>query len=309
MAIDTGIGLVKNPIKVLDFGASEKEWLEARKPFVGGSEASIALGVSPFQSKLAYILEKTGVIEGFSGNEFTYWGSKLEDIILEECKTRFFSGEDDLTDFKVAMCKHPKIDYMSANVDGLGYSKEMGRVIIEAKNVGSIQGRVSWDNGNVPTHYYSQVQHYMCVMGEEFEVGIVCALFNGNHYETRIVERSNEFIKELLEAEKELWARVQEKRFKDLVDDSPATEKALNKLYSKHIEETLVTDDPEVLEFAKLYLKCNEELKALDTKKREAKSYLKEFLGEKTEAILDGFIVKWKPTLNGSRRFEVKKEG
>jgi len=198
---------------------------------------------------------------------------------------------------------------MSANVDGLGFNKEMGPVIIEAKNVGSIQGRVAWDNGNVPGHYYSQVQHYMAVMGPEFEVGIVCALFNGNHYETRIVERNEEYIKDLLEAEKELWQRVKDKRFKDLLDDTHATQTALDKLYKQHIEETITTDDPGVLEHVKTYLQCNQDLKAIETKKREAKSHLKEVLGEHTEALLDGYVIRWKPNAKGVRRFEIKREG
>ena len=308
MSIETSIGVFHHPVHVLDYGASHQDWIAERYNFIGGSEAAIAIDCSPFSSKVSLILEKIGLIESFTGNEATYWGTKLEDLIMEECRFRFFNKPSNKVDFKTPMMKHPEHEWMSANLDGVGWSKELGFTILEAKNIGSRIGAAEWNSGNIPKHYFCQLQHYFCVMGPQFQNALICGLFSGNHFESRLVERDENFIETLVDAERELWSRIKEKRWKDLIDHTTSTSKALDQLYKDHQEKTITLDDEKSVEAANNYVEANQTIKEQEIIKTESKNHLKEMLKDHQEALIDGFVVRWKTTSRGERRFEIRKE-
>lgn len=308
MAVETSIGVFDHPIHVLDYGANHQDWLAERDNFIGGSEAAIAVDCSPFTSPVSFILEKIGLLDSFDGNEATYWGFKLERLIMEECSFRFFNKQGAKVETRLPMMKHPTHDFMSANLDGVGWSKDLGWTILEAKNIGSRIGARDWNSGHVPKHYFCQLQHYFCVMGPEFQNALICGLFSGNHFESRLVERDENFIETLVDAERELWSRIKEKRWKDLIDDTNSTSSALDELYKHHKEKTIILEDEASREAAKRYVEANALIKEQQSIKTKSKNHLKEQLKESTEALIDGYSVRWKTTSRGERRFEVKKE-
>ena len=65
-------------------GISYEEWVEERKKGLGGSDASVVLGLNRRKSRMALFLEKTGQIEPPSAGERAYWGTVLEDIVAQE---------------------------------------------------------------------------------------------------------------------------------------------------------------------------------------------------------------------------------
>jgi len=61
-----------------------KEWHDERLRGIGGSDVGAALGVSPWKTQLELWSEKAGLVpDDFDGNEFTYWGEQLEQIVME----------------------------------------------------------------------------------------------------------------------------------------------------------------------------------------------------------------------------------
>lgn len=70
----------------MDVGSPE--WLAFRRTGIGASEVGSVLGVNPWKSPVDVWLEKMGRMEPFAGNNATYWGQRLEDIVAQEYAIR-----------------------------------------------------------------------------------------------------------------------------------------------------------------------------------------------------------------------------
>lgn len=78
---------------------SREEWLEQRKRFITASDVAALLGKSPYKSREELELEKSGVTEGFAGNEHTDLALALEPWVIEQANKRFgwdIKGNSDL---------------------------------------------------------------------------------------------------------------------------------------------------------------------------------------------------------------------
>ena len=62
---------------------SLKDWLKAREKYIGASEISAVVGLNPYRSSLDLWREKTKdpSYKPFRGNNYTKWGSRLENSI------------------------------------------------------------------------------------------------------------------------------------------------------------------------------------------------------------------------------------
>ena len=67
---------------------SRDEWLERRKG-IGGSDASVILGLNKWRTAFELWLDKTGQVPiSESASEAAYFGSILEDIVAKEFEVR-----------------------------------------------------------------------------------------------------------------------------------------------------------------------------------------------------------------------------
>lgn len=127
---------------------------EQRRQSIGSSDAACVLGLDPYRNLYDLWLEKTGRVEGFSGNKATERGDYLEDGILRWAADRL--GE------KVVKPSNSfTLGRLRAHVDGQVGKYGRGNPIVEAKNM--VQegdwGREMTDE--VPEHVFIQVQHQM----------------------------------------------------------------------------------------------------------------------------------------------------
>ncbi len=68
---------------------SRDEWLLERRKGIGGSDASVILGINKWQTPFELWLDKTGQVPvSESGSEAAYFGSLLEDIVAKEFEIR-----------------------------------------------------------------------------------------------------------------------------------------------------------------------------------------------------------------------------
>jgi hypothetical protein len=123
-----------------------KEWLQARKFSIGGSEMGTIAGHNPYNDLRGLIEGHLGITT-FNGNINTYWGTILEDlvtIILEKkwgCKINETGSLPGV------------IDLQGYSPDGLVYLEFMDKIVlIEIK---SAARRIA--NGKIPRMYKSQV--------------------------------------------------------------------------------------------------------------------------------------------------------
>ena len=192
-------------------------WLDARKKGVGGSDASVIVGLNKWKSPFTLWLEKTGQSEpeSLEDNEYVYWGNVLEETVAREfCKR---------TEKKVRRCgrlQHEEIPFLLASVDRLVVGENSG---LECKTANGFAAR-EWEGDNIPDAYYVQCQHYMLVTGAER--WYIAALIGGNRFVMQTIERNEEEIKALLQAETEFWRKVTEEEMPD-VDGSDDCTQAL----------------------------------------------------------------------------------
>lgn len=194
-----------------------EEWLEARKSFIGGSDASTVLGLNPYKSNLELWQEKTGKIipEDISDKPYVKFGHDAEPLMREMFKLDFpqykvsFSGDH--------IYVNDAFPFAHASLDGELIEKETGRKgILEIKTTNILQSmqKEKWKD-KIPDNYFVQVLHYLMVTGWDFAIlkarlkfdydgDISCQI---RHYK---IERSDveADIEYLAEEEKKFWNMV-----------------------------------------------------------------------------------------------------
>ncbi|MFR8758810.1 MAG: DNA-binding protein, partial [Clostridium sp.] len=95
-------------------------------------------------------------------------------------------------------------------------------------------------DGGIPKEYQLQVQHYLAVCG--LKRAYIAVLIGGNHFLYYQVERDEEMIEKLLEAEKDFWEAHVLADVPPVPDDSKATSKYLDEKYSDPVEDIVRLD-------------------------------------------------------------------
>jgi putative phage-type endonuclease len=136
-----------------------KEQIEARKTYIGGSDAAAILGLSRYRTPLEVWAIKTGQVTplDISDNTPVKLGNKLEQAVAE-----FFMDE---TGKKVVpaekMFFHPKYPFLGANIDRLVVGEPAG---LECKTANQFK-MSEWQVEEIPQEYQVQCLHYMAVTG------------------------------------------------------------------------------------------------------------------------------------------------
>lgn len=276
--------------KTLDM--TRDEWLQKRRQGIGGSDASVILGLNPWKAQMDLWLEKTGEFTEDEDNEKMYWGRILEDIVAQEFSIR--------TGLKVrrknAILQHKQHPFMLANVDRLVIGQKAG---VECKNIG-IRSAEHWEMG-VPEYYQAQVQHYMAVTG--YPVWYVAVLIGGQEFRYYKLTRDEQFIHELIQAETEFWKLV-ETRTPPSLDGSKASTELVKRMYPEAEQGNEIELPFEAFELIQQYEQACEEEKQIQLKKDEAANKLKNMLGAAEKGTIHGRTVIWQNVT--SKRLDTK---
>lgn len=167
----------------------------ARMNGIGGSDAPILLGLSPYKTAFRLWQEKVGEAEpdDLDGVELVQWGNILEAVVADE-----FARRSGLRLARVnKTLRHPEHAFMTGHLD----RRVVGQpALVEIKTVGRLS-----DDCARPDHV-AQVQHYLAVTG--YRLAHVVYLVAGRemrHYE---VARDDAFIADLIETERGFWQHV-----------------------------------------------------------------------------------------------------
>ncbi len=197
--------------------ADEKKWLEARREGIGGSDASIIVGLNRWNSPFQLWLEKTGKAEpeDLSDNEYVYWGKVLEEAVANRfCE---LTGKKVQRRGLLQMDDHP---YILASVDRMVIGENAG---LECKTCNGFAAK-EWEDDEVPSAYYVQCQHYMMVTG--CERWYIAVLIGGNRFVWKEIPRNDDEIDLLLQAEIDFWHKVETGTMPE-VDGSESCKEAL----------------------------------------------------------------------------------
>ena len=193
--------------------ANREKWLEHRKKYIGGSDASAVIGVNGWKSNVDLFLEKTGQVipEDISDKPYVIYGTQAEMHLRELFKLDF--PEYQVEYIENNMFLNDKFPFAHASLDGWLTDQKGRKGILEIKTTEILQSmqKEKW-NQRLPDNYYIQVLHYLMVT--EFEFAILKAqlktVFDGVPYiQTKhyFIERTDveDDIQYLAQEEQRFW--------------------------------------------------------------------------------------------------------
>lgn len=267
----------------------EAEWLEQRKKGIGGSEASMVLGINPWKSKLELWNEKVTQQANIDTTKQLMFkvGRTLEPIIAEE-----YAKETGRKLEERPLKIHPRYPFILGNIDReiINDQNRRGPGILEIKTK---LARTNWHQDEIPIYYHVQIQHYLELY--DYSWGSFAILDLGVMRLSIIdIERDDELINRLLKEEIDFWNLV-EKRIPPNVDGSIACQDFLREKYKVSEDITIdISDNKEAIKWAAMLREAKRNLKAFDIMETDAKNHLMSIIGNAEKAIGNGFTVTWK---------------
>lgn len=170
----------------------------ARIHGLGGSDAPVVLGISPFKTPVQLWQEKTGQAEpeDLSDVEVVAWGNLLEDTVAAEFSRR--------TGIKLRRANETIINraepFLLANID---------RRVVGAPEVVEVKTVRALDGDQPRADHMVQLQHYQHV--GDFARGWLVYLVAGQRLIWFEVPRDQTAIDQLLAAERQFWQHVRER--------------------------------------------------------------------------------------------------
>ena len=155
--------------------------LATRRYFIGSSEAAVACGLSPYQSRLQLWLEKSGRVPrpDLSENPRVHFGNVLEPVVAAEYARRHQIAAaqcEKITETVYSGIRAATIDYRIAGT------------ILECKTADAFT-RHLWRDG-IPAPYRIQVEHQLMTTGER--EAVLAVIIGGNDYREYPVTASDD---------------------------------------------------------------------------------------------------------------------
>ena len=267
-------------VKEISYG-NKDEWLSIRKGYIGGSDAGAVVGLNPYKSAYGLWAEKTGKIPEFEGNTITRVGSFLEEFVAD-----MFTEE---TGMKVRrknrILVNDEYPWACADVDRLIVGE---KALLEIKTTNSPVAMKKFRNGEYPEQWYCQMTHYLAVTG--LEKAYLAVLIECRDFKVFELERDEDEIKALMQAEKEFWNLVKNDT-PPTADGTASTSETLVALYPESNAETVDLFGYEN-DLAQ-YLSLTAQIKALEAQKDEMANKVKAFLGEAGKGENERYRVSW----------------
>lgn len=198
---------------------------EARMHGIGGSDAPVIVGVSPYKTAMELWQEKTGEVDppDLDDVEVIRWGNLLEDVVAGEFSRR--------TGLKLRRVNETIADrrdpFLMAHLDRRVVGE---RALVEVKTARGL-------DGDAPrADHIVQVQHYLHVA--DLERAFIVYLVAGQRMVFFEVARDQEAIEQLVEQERTFWRHVRERT-------APAPQSAfdLRLLFRHDTGGTVIADD------------------------------------------------------------------
>lgn len=278
-----------------------REWLEARTKGIGGSDASVVLGLNKYKTPFELWLEKTGqVVPQEIQNDAAYFGTLLEDLVAKEFEKR--SGKK--VRKRNVMFQHPHHEFLIANIDRFVVGE---KAILECKTASAFLSK-EWEGDEIPEAYIVQVQHYLGVLGPEYKKGYFAVLIGGQKFIWKEIERDDELIQMIFQAEIDFWENHVEKNIPPALDGSSAAEQYLKERYAEAEPGKIVDLEYSYKEKLDHYLELKEQIKTLQEIARQTENELKNELKDAEIGIVKNYQVNWKPVTQNRVDTKVLKE-
>lgn len=178
-------------------------WLEWRRHGIGGSDAPIIMGVSPWKTLYQLWDEKVNGYGEQKDNANMAYGREMEQGALE-----FFENVLNLSMWPQNIVHH-ELPWLRGSFDGLTIERDIG---LEIKHPNWEDHKCLLD-GNVPEKYYPQCQHLIKV--KELKGIYYMSGYKNKQgkidYKWKFVERDDAYIDAYMIKASEFWESVEKK--------------------------------------------------------------------------------------------------
>lgn len=265
----------------------DENWLKARSMGIGGSDAGVVMGISPFKSRLQLWHEKANKKIDVDSSENLRFklGKMLEPIIADEY-TKKTGRKLEIRPIKA----HPKYDFILASIDREIVGDERGPGILEMKTKGQF---VDWHGEDIPMYYMMQLQQYLEVYG--YSWGSFAIFDMGTQVLTVIdVDKDEKLVSDMIKEETLFWDLVKNNTPPG-PDESKACERFLREHYKESYDITMdLTDDDEAIKWATALRQAKDDIKIAEIVETEAKNHLMAIMGNAERGTGGTFNITWK---------------
>lgn len=173
-----------------DIEQGTSKWLDWRRGVIGASEAAIIMGENRFIGRQQLIDEKRGLVQPFSGNDFTREGQRLEGPARAALEKKF---KESLSPTIIQDASEP---FLAASLDAINaQNTKVYEIKCGPRTYESVVSRK-----RVPSHYVAQVQHMLMITRME---SLTFAVYQPNKpLFTVEAFRDDSYIRELRRKEK-----------------------------------------------------------------------------------------------------------
>lgn len=281
---------------------------------IGGSEAAVILGLSPWATPLSLYLRKKGLLPepDLDSKDYIKWGKRLEEPVAQAYSEETMrpvqeADPDVVTDLEGRHLKtfvpianygahgvflgidslganfaHPDRPWMRCHPDRFILDpKRTGKLgILEAKTAMAMK-KDEWDE-EPPLKYQVQLAHNLEVMGCEW--GSLAVLIGGNTFRWQDQERNEAFTDHLVEKEADFIRRLKENDPPG-VTGSEHDRQALGDLFKVPVDSPVALP-PEAIEWAEKLLDADARESAAKEEKTRWQNLIKQAMGEHTIGVL-----------------------
>lgn len=172
-------------------------WLAARENSIGGSDAPVILGLSPYRTPLALWSQKVGILPHSDGTDIRLRiGLHVESAILSLLEEE---AEVAIVPYRHALVAHPEFPDLTYSPDGLVHEAGGDVLTTPILGIAEVKNRAGFDAADdwaeeIPRDVYAQVQHGMDVLG--LDTAWVGALLSGRDFRWAKVAKDHLWIAE-----------------------------------------------------------------------------------------------------------------
>ena len=277
----------RNPIrnrglKMIPYGSHE-EWLKIRKGYIGGSDAGAIIGLNPYNSAFSVWAEKTGQTPEFEGNISTRVGTYLEDLVAK----LFMEETGKQVQRMNFTLVNPDYPWACANIDREVIGED---AVLEIKTTTSFGAIKKFRSGEYPEQWYGQMVHYLAVTGAK--KAYLAALENNRELRVFELDRDEEEIKALMDAEREFWNEYVLTKKTPPVDGHSATSEAIKKIFSEEAGDSM--DLSSFMDVLRQRKTVCEQIENLKKEKEGLENKVKVVMGSSPKGTCGTFNISWK---------------
>ena len=263
---------------------SHEEWLMQRRKGIGGSDAGALLGLNPYRGAYDVYADKIGMAPPVEDNEAMRQGRDLEAYVAE----RFEQETGKRVRRRNAIITNSEYPFALANIDREIVGEHAG---LECKTT-SVLSLTRYKNGEFPSEYYCQCMHYLMVTG--WDKWYLAVLVYGTDFKIFEIERDEDEIAALVEAERRFWEDNVAKGVPPAPSGADGTDKTISAVYPNDNGDIDTVDITPFASEVQRYITLTDRIKTYDREKNAIKQHIQLYMKDAGRAKCDIAKVSWK---------------